>query len=379
MPRERRLTKSREDWERFEKLQQDYEHGLLGKLRKQLVDKIQEAAAALEQQLTSKNQQQIVREEAIAKFEHGRSFYEHCEGTNLCKVEHFAANCVLTAIRDAQKYMEVKKWATDTLMVARACYKVNLPSAAIERSYSTLNRQVALQVKDNQKRFNWLFYAFHCVVLGPVNLPGCILSMLTGFQSEPVLKLVPSFHVIKWTQKASFISRVWDTYTATVNHLIKSNRQGLYSLLQQLLIVDVRSVWILMQYIPEQIETLKHKLDIQAILDKIDKHQLRSMFHEANKIWNTLTTSVLNLKVHSWHTESVHTSLLTDGTQSDNTTLANGSFHDALIQTGDTTKKATLMLINLKMDEFILKTTALAVAIPRYTTVLVTYSSGILN
>ena len=144
---------------------------------------------------------------------------------------------------------------------------------------------------------------------------------------------------------------------------MRNNEQQLKILLQQFLIRDVTSVRILIKDIPEHIKEEENKLSAQASREEKDKHCYQSILHRAKEIWNLLATTVLTLNVHIWPSESVHTSCIPDVNHADDMTLATGSFHDALIKTGG---KAFLMLIDLKMNDILSKTIALAAVLPRY-------------
>ena len=369
MPRDMRLMKWREEWERCKKQQHDYEHGQLEKQHKQLVDKIQETAEALKLQLESDSQCQTIIEEAKAQSEHEGFFALHRRDKDMCGARQFARKCLLKAIAD--KYKEVKQWATDELMVERACYDIKLPLSEIERNYSPQSSRVELEVNYVREHFDWVFFVFHSLFLAPINLPGMIWCSLTQFRSETAIKLVPSLHITNLAEQTSFVSSVMDTYTATVSQLVSNNQQELKNLLRQFLIRDVRSARILTQDIPEHIKETKNKLNTRASSEEKDKDRFQSILHKSNLIWNQLATTVLKLNVHIWPSESVHVPRLSapDGNHSDHTPLSlpNGLFHDAVIKTGSQyVKKSTLMVIDLKMNEFLSKTIALAVVLPRY-------------
>ena len=371
MPQEMRMRKRNDDGKKIEKLQYDYNHGQLGKQRKELTSKIQETAVALEEQLTSKSHRQAIKKKATLQSDHEGIFAALEDDKDRRGALQFANERLLNDIASAQKYMEVSQWAKDKLMVEMACFNANIPLAAIERSYSEC-RRVTLPEQDTEEHSNTGFLWFHTAFLALVNLPGALLCVPAFFEYQrkgtmdafcTAVKFVPSFHIDNWRDKTSFVSSVVDTYTATVNQLVKNNREGLCNLLQQFLINDVRSARILMHHVPEHIETLKSKLKSQASLEQKDNCHFQSMFHDVTKIWNKLATAVQDLKVHTWSSESVDIPPLAD---ENDATLASGSFRDAFIKTGDTTMKATIMLINVKTDESLLKEIALAVAMPRY-------------
>lgn len=387
MPRDKRLTKWREEWERCEKQRQDYEHGQLRKQHQFLLDKIKETAEALNVKLKSVRQCQSIIEQAKVQSEHEGFFACHKGDKDCCGVEQFAGNCLLQAITEAEEYKKVKQWATDELMVERACYDIGIPLSEIDRNYLAHNSRIDLQVKYVKERFNWAFFVLHFLFLAPINLPGMVWYTFTQFKSEAALKMVPSVQLTNLAEQTSFVSSVIDTYSETLRKLGHKENQELKILLQKFLIRDVRGVRILMDDVPRHIKETRNKLEAQANREEKDKGRFETIFQNSGLIRKKLAATVLKLNVHVWLSDSVHMSHLSvpvgNYLHFNSQSFPNGSFHDVTIETGSKlVKNSTLLVIDLK-DESLSDTVALAVVLPRmkleHPKVLSVYGSVLLD